>query len=161
MKTRRSVPERLVASLLAVVSAGCYAYVPMEEGRPSPGDDVRVVLAGEGSGEATGGTSEAAAGERLQGLVVESRPDSLRLSVRLQPALAGAFERDRREVVSLAYEEIRRIERPELNALRTGAMVVGGLGLLAGFMAIVLGGDDAGTPGDDGGGGPSLEIGIP
>lgn len=158
MQGRRSAPHRLVASLLAVASTACYTYAPLEEGRPSPGDEVRVHVAAEGE-EGTGG--EASRSRELRGLVVESRDDTLHLSVRVQPSTAGTFDVERRESARVAYAAIQRIERPRLDGLRTGAFVVGGLGLLAGFMAIILNGDDTGVPGDGGGGGPSLDLRAP
>lgn len=158
MAGRRRVGHRLVACLLAIVSAGCYRYVPLEEGvTPRPGDEVRVYVPEEGS--ASDADGDEAGGVR--GLVVQGPPDSLFLSVRVPPARAGTFDRDLREMRRFAYPDIRRIERPELDPFRTGVLVVGGLGVLAGFMAIVLSADSSGGAGDGGGGGPSLQIRIP
>lgn len=160
MQGSPTVPRRFVASLLAIVSTGCYAYVPLEEGlRPAPGDEVRVYRTG---GE-EGGTESAEHGGRseIQGLVVEDRPDSLLLSVRLQPARAGTFDPDRRQTLRIAYTRIERIERPRLDGLRTGAVVAGGIAALVGFMAIVLSSDSQGGVGDGGDGGPSLQVRIP
>lgn len=155
MMERRPVLHRLVASLLAIASTGCYSYVPLEEGvRPNAGDEVRVETTSEDEGQSSGGPSE------FQGRVVRSQGDSLVLSARLQPALAATFEGERREFVRLAYTDIQRIDQPKLDGLRTGALVVGGLGVLAGFMAIVLAADDSGSPSGPGNG-PSLQVRIP
>lgn len=154
---RRSPLQRAVAGLLCVALGGCYSYVPIEDGAgPAPDQEVRVTVV-EG---ASGGRASAPSQRTLQGIVVESDPDSLALSVRRSAAERSGFaaRTTARDTLRFVRSEIRQIATPRLDALRTGAAAVLGLGLVVGVAALVLGADGGGGGLDGGGGGgPTLD----
>lgn len=146
--------RRLVALVLLVTSAGCYSYVPVEDPAPEIGEDVRVHVTGEAVGTLRADRDET---RRLQGMVIGSSSDSLTLAFRSLRNSPGA--RPPRDTVTLALADVQRLERSKMDILKTGALVVGTLGLAAGaaILAESLGTGGSGDFGD-GGDAPRLII---
>lgn len=156
---RRSRPRSLLALVLVASLGACYTYVPVEQGVPERGDEVRVHLTGDRDGSRAGSAPGAA---YLQGMVVASGPDSLTFWRR--PVMRSGTRVDEflRDTTTVALSEVERLERSELDGVKTGAAVVGSLGLVAGLALIVVNADVGGT-GDGGGGdgGGTLGISVP
>lgn len=143
--------------LLAVAVGGCYTYVPLDDGRPERGDEIRVHLT---PGTADRPTSpEERRDADLEGVVVSGGPDSLSLWRRPVMRSGSRVAELERDTVAVALSEVRRMERSELDALRTGGLVLGSLGLIAGA-AILVANAEAGGTGDLGGGNGDGTLGI-
>lgn len=67
-----------------------------------------------------------------------------------------------RDTVAVAVAHVDRIERSEMDAVKTGGVVLLGLGVIAG-MAVLVANADAGGSGDLGGGngGGTLNLQVP
>lgn len=155
---RRSSPgRRLVALVLLVALTGCYSYVPIEDGPPQVGDEVRVRLTEEGARSAS---AHDLRDDRIQALVLAGGSDSLTL--RYRPLRRGDPVGDarRRDTLTVALDDLGSVERSRVDALKTGGMVVGVLGLMAG--AVILAGSlESGGDFGDGGDGPRLQLRFP
>lgn len=151
-------PGRVVALLLLLAFAACYSYVPVEDGTVKRGDEVRI------STRPDAAASEAREDEGridLQGVVVTSSQDSLVLWRR--PVIRGTtrIEEVGRDTLAVALSGIGSIERSELDGVKTVGLVVGSLGVIAGFAVLVSNAEGGGTGDFGGGDGGNLLIRLP
>lgn len=157
---RRHSPFRsVVALVLTVTLTACYSYVPLENASPARGDEVRVHLTPEGASSRSPAQEE---GAHLQGVVVRSGPDSLAFWRRPMVRSGTRVDEFERDTVAVAVAHVDRIERSEMDAVKTGGVVLLGLGVIAG-MAVLVANADPGGSGDLGGGngGGTLNLQVP
>ncbi len=127
---------------MAILSAGCFSYVPTEIGAVPPGESVRLFLTREGVDAVNQGGAEDA------------------LSAILDPVLSGEFVRQtdadlflrvptvRRQVgfhsaqlgqdVRIPASEIVQIERRQLNKAGTGLLIGGAAAAFTGLVVFIL-----------------------
>ena len=160
--TRHRVLRRAVALLLVILLPACYSYVPLESGSPRTGDDVRVHLAEEANRGSTRVALDEENGPFVTGLVLRSRSDSLTLSVRGQAARHSRVGYPAlRDTLTLAGSEIRRIDRNQLDVLRTTVLAGLGAGAVATAVILVINANPSGSGGIGDGGGPRAAVEIP
>lgn len=159
---RYRILRRALALLLVPLLPACYSYVPLESGSPRAGDDVRVHLTEEVHSGPTVARLDEQGDPYVRGLVLGSRSDSLTLSVRSEAARrTGVGFPVLRDTLTLAGSEIRRIDRNQLDALRTTVLAGLGAGAVATAVILVINADPSGSSGIGDGGGPRAAVQIP
>lgn len=151
-------PGRVVALLLLLAFPACYSYVSVEDGMVKRGDEVRLSTRPDAAASEPG---EEDGRIDLQGVVVTRSQDSLVLWRR--PLLRGAtrVEEVSRDTVAVALSGIGSIERSELDGVKTVGLVVGSLGVIAGFAVLASNAEGGGTGDFGGGDGGNLLIRLP
>lgn len=156
---RHPFARRSLAVLVLFSFTGCYSYVPLEDTSPRRGDEVRVYGAPDDDGRSP---SRSPAGDAyVQGVVIASTSDSLALWTRRMLRGGDLVEEIRRDTLAVALSDVRRIERSEVDALKTGGLVVGGLGLFVGVAVLVSNAEGSGGGDFGDGDGPTLRIQLP
>lgn len=134
MLSRPSLSPALFAGVLSLAAAGCYSYVPVQDGPVDAGQNVRLTVAGseeEGPRVYTGRLQEVTGDTFVLRRPVARIPG--------QPASA----RDRRSVVRVPTDRVERVERESFSLWRSLGLVGGGG--LAGYFALAeLGGSSEG-----------------
>ena len=141
----------LVLLLLAFGLSGCFSYQAVLDGNPEPDSEVRLRLSAPAAvalSERTGRTVRS-----VEGVLLQSTPDSLTVDVRWGAIYAGTPFEGRRDILAFHRSEVVEIDRREFSRVRTG--IVAG-GLTAAALLILRsftggGGDQGGTgpgPGD-------------
>jgi hypothetical protein len=127
----------------AMVSSGCFRYLPVSPGNAPPvGEEVRARLSEGGLGKLAPEIREQQRGSVLEGEVVEADGSALVLAVSLDadggPQRAG---RDLRQRVVIPVADVVELELRQLDKKRT-VVVLGGAATLFGAFAIteLLGG---------------------
>lgn len=105
-----------VAVLLAAASLGCYSYVPVDEGPPEAGQEVRIEVA-EGMGE----PARSYRGRILQ---VDDRTLVLSQAVARSPGSQGGMSSD--QVVRIQRSRIRSVEEQEVSFWKSAGLIAGG-----------------------------------
>lgn len=147
--------------VLAVTLTACYSYVPLEDTSPARGDEVRIHLTPEGASSRSPDQEEDA---HLQGVIVRSGPDSLAFWRRPMMRSGTRVDEVIRDTLAVAVAHVERIERSEMDAVKTGGVVLLGLGVIAGMAALVANADPGGsgdTGGGNGGGTLNLQVPLP
>lgn len=140
----------------ALVSSGCFRYVPVAPGAVPPGADVRVYV----SRRAMADVPEelASGGAYLTGRLARATADSVLLQLPVTRADAATGTLDLRQNVFLPASEIVEVRLRELSRSRTFFAVGGAAGLGLAIVAVVI--DARGNSVDDPGEGPD-QIRIP
>lgn len=133
------------AMLAAVLGSACYVYVPAGDPAPPVGEAVRVLVQPAAAERLSGEAGRPM--PSLEGRVVETAQDTLRVSVVIQQNSGASIERPR-QVFSVASSEVLQVQREELSVRRTVLLGAGSVALLAVLISrfdAIIGGD----PGDD------------
>jgi hypothetical protein len=147
---------RLFSALALLVTTGCYTYSPVQA--PRPGMEVRARLSNEAALRRSQGLDEPIL--RLDGIVVESSPESISLDV-LVARSSSVFQNVMlRDTVQLQSSEIQSILTRKLSVPRTALFTVGAIaaafGIIKGIDQVV-GGTGESPPG----GNPTLRFPLP
>ena len=152
--SRAFIPKaaRPAIVLFALVSAGCYSYIPAT-GDLSAGAQVRARLTAEAAlqeSELTGALTQS-----LQGRLLSITNDSLQISIVAARAVGVGQTQTARRTVGLPRASVTELFERRLSAVRTGATVLVAGGVAAAILGGVLttGGDSGGG---DGGGDPAF-----
>lgn len=133
---------RSVAAVLAVTTLGCYSYVPLEEGAPEAGQEVRIEV-----DEALGEPART-----YRGRILQVSPETLVLSraVARSPSSQGSVSGD--QVVRIPRSRVRSVERQDVSFWKSAGLIAAG-GAAASFGLAALAGefesDVDGPTGDD------------
>lgn len=144
--TRRVVVALSCLSLL--VLPACYAYSPIEGGRPEAGDEVRLRLNVEGA-RRVGSRSFLERPEIVEGGVAEVSESGYRVVLTAPARRSFRAGGVRRDTVWVPAESIQDVEAKKLQTTRTVILIGGGT-----FGAFVLGAALASGAGGGGGGLP-------
>ena len=135
----------LVAAAIALLSSGCFSYVPTEIGAVPPGESVRLFLTREGVDVVNqGGVEEALStvfDPVLSGEFVRRTGADFYLRIPTVRRQVGFHSAQLGQDVRIPTSEIVQIERQRLNKAGTGLLVGGVVGAIAGLIVFIL--DDA------------------
>jgi hypothetical protein len=144
-------------ALLAILTAGCYSYAPLETSRLQPGEDVRMrVTAGTAEQiEPLLGRSDARV---LTGTVITTGADTLIVEVPTTARLpaSGTFQ-TLNQRVSIPRTGLVEVEGRTLNRTRTW-LATGAAAVIVGAIVLRATVENAGTGGEPGGGPPELRV---
>jgi len=121
MRLKRLLPATLLLT-------GCFSYRPAELGTVPVGQQVRVQLTRTGAAELP---EVAVQGTTLRGRVVGREADRLRVRVAVGYEQEALVTRELGRDVDIPAGEIVSVQRREFDKLRTGALVAGGVGVIA------------------------------
>ncbi|MDP2497276.1 MAG: hypothetical protein Q8W44_04700 [Candidatus Palauibacterales bacterium] len=107
---------RPLAAVLAVSTLGCYSYVPLEDGAPEAGQEVRIEVA-----EAMGEPARTYSGRILR---IEGETVVLSQNIARSAAERGTVTSD--QVVRVRRSRIRSVERQEISFWKSAALIGGG-----------------------------------
>lgn len=140
--------RRPMAAALALLVTGCYTYTPVETGHPDAGSEVRVGLTEPASDELARRTGRDVEG--LEGRVVRASADSIAVSI--SPLAPRGYDPYglRRDTLAFALDDVRQVERQELDTGTTLLLVGGAVAGAALLFTLML---DTGGGGIEGGGG--------
>lgn len=147
--------RRPLAALTCVLFLGlsaCYAYTPVDDGRPEAGSEVRLRLNDEGADRVAGQTVFSKR-TVLEGRIVEDRVSELLVFISRPARRAFVSGGRRSDTVSVPLTGIEAVELKQVETGKTAALFGGvavGLGLIAGVL-VSGGGSGGAPPGDDGG----------
>ena len=131
---------RPLAAILAVSTLGCYSYVPLEDGAPEAGQEVRIEV-----GEAMGEPARTYSGRILR---IEGETVVLSQNIARSVAERGNVSSD--QVVRIRRTRIRSVERQEISFWKSAALIGGG-GVAATFGLAALAGEFESDVGNGGG----------
>lgn len=141
MKPKSPVPT-LVAACVAVLSTGCFTYVPTEVGAVPPGDQVRLFLTREGVDAVNQGGIEdalsAVSEPVLSGEFVRRTDADLFLRVPTVRRQVGFHTAQLGQDVRVPASEIVQIERQQLNKAGTGLLIGGAAAAITGLIVFIL-----------------------
>ena len=160
-RPRRWTPLlRSAAAVGALLGSACHVYAPLEQPTPDPGSSVRVSITPDAARRVALQTGRPAL-QQVEGRFVESRGDSLRLSV-LADRDPRYAQQTLRQVLSFSRSDIVQTQSQVFSGRRTAMLGVGAVGLLA--LLISQYESSGGDPGHSSGpepGSPAIRIGIP
>ena len=146
-RARRTRPG-VAAVLAAVVTGGCYAYVPVSPGDGlAPGQDVRVRVSEDVLRQY--GTALPGARPVLEGRVLERPDEGLVLSVAVADRREGFYRERLRQRLLIENGDVQAVERRELERNKTWTLVALGAVAAGAVVAGLLSGDS---------GGPTFEL---
>lgn len=159
-----SIVRRLTGFLTVVVLlAGCHVYRPAEPDPTHRGSDVRVELTAPGAESLAERTPRF--GESVEGTLLEVGPDSLRVVSPRGGTPAGNASAAILDTLAIPRAHVMRMERREVDALRTAGLIGGGLAgvaLAAGATSSSQSGSQGPTePGDQGEAAISVPVPLP
>jgi len=135
-------------ALAAVVSSGCYQYIPLTPQAAPVGSQVRIELSDRGvvSVEPALGQSVTA----VEGTVRGVAADSLTISLASVQRRGSATQTWAGETIVLKSEEIRTVSERRLSQMRTTVVAASAITLAAGGIIAIAkaGGDASGDPGN-------------
>ena len=147
MKPKSLIPT-LVAAWIAVLSAGCFSYVPTELGVVTPGEPVRLYLTRAGVDAVNEGGAEEAlspvSDPILSGEFVRQTDADLFLRVPTVRRQVGFHSAQLGQDVRIPAGEIVQIERRQLNKGATGLLIGGAAAAVTGLVVFIL--NDARQP---------------
>ena len=119
---------RIALVVATGVFSGCFRYVPAELGALPAGDDVRLELTRVGFAQLPEMPNHP--GPDLNGRLVRGDAARLFVSVPVNVRMGGIVTQTVQQEVSIPAGDIVRFERRELNRMRTGLAIGGGLATL-------------------------------
>lgn len=131
---------RPLAAILVASTLGCYSYVPVEEGAPEAGQEVRIEV-----GEAMGDPARTYTGRILR---IEEETLVLSQNIARSPGYQGGPTSD--QIVRIREPKIRSVERQEVSFWKSAALIGGG-GVAATFGLAALAGEFESDVGNGGG----------
>ncbi len=153
--TEPGIPEmkicRIFSVLLSLAAVGCYTYQPIALDEIRPSMDVRARLSAERA-EAIA-QAHPIAGREIDGAVLESNSEELVILVPLRQATAVRAEQSIATPLGIPNQDLLEVELKKLDWTKTGAIVAGGVALVALMISTDIGGgggggDDPGDPPD-------------
>ena len=138
----KSLILTLVAAWMAVLSAGCFSYIPTELGVVTPGEPVRLYLTRAGVDAVNAGGAEEAlspvSDPILSGEFVRRADADLFLRVPTVRRQVGFHSAQLGQDVRIPASEIVQIERRQLNKAGTGLLIGGAAAVVTGLVVFIL-----------------------
>jgi hypothetical protein len=131
--------------LFLTVLGGCYTYQAVLGEDLGPGDPVRLRLASEPAQRLSARVGSAV--RSVEGPLLRTTPDSLRLSVTWGAYYAGTMFEGRQDTLQFHRSEVLEVDRREFSRVRTGVVVAAlTTAVVVLFKAINLGGQAGDDP---------------
>lgn len=154
---RSSMRPLRFATLAFCLLAACYVYVPVESPAPEVGERVRVLIQADAARRIS---AEAGRPIRaLEGLLVESGEDTVRVSELVARTPQGMPLQEFRQILSVASSEVIEYQRSQLSRRRT-ALVGLGVAALLGYAIFRLTSEGS-SPGEEQDGFPDAPSVLP
>ena len=128
----------LAGLALAMVTTGCYRYVPAQIEATPPGTGVQLFVTESGTREAEIAGALREGEPRLRGTVVGVEGDRLLLRMSVARLQDGFTASSIDQAVSVPVGEIVAFQRRELDRLKTGLLIGGGAAAVAGIAVLIL-----------------------
>ena len=132
----------LASAWMAILSAGCFSYIPTEIGAVPPGESVRLFLTREGVDAVNQGGAEEALSAILDpvlsGEFVRRTDADLFLRVPTVRRQVGFHSAQLGQDVRVPTSEIVQIERQQLSKAKTGLLVGGAAAAITGLIRFIL-----------------------
>ena len=132
----RSQNRLCAAVIAALVTSGCYKYVPTEAALVTQGQDVRVSVTRLGAAELAQVSAQDVTTGRIDGTMQIIENDDMVLRVPVGERQEGFASIDLVQTIRVPMGEVLLVERREIDPLMTGVVVAGSA---VGIAAVIFG----------------------
>ena len=125
---KRGRAGRVLVAAVALVHPACFSYVPADLGSMLPGQEIRVQVAAQGSGDLA--SIAGGAGTSVGGVLVGTDAAAIRVRVPVGTIVEGVTTRSLEQEVVIPRTQVSDVRRRVLNRPRTVGAVAGGIAAL-------------------------------